>query len=73
MIESNRCGRPPPLPLFFIRMRTYGGDRSLADPRGIGQNVGEFAINFLRRRKMMVYRLILNEKGFEITYNGRKL
>lgn len=51
----------------------YGGDRSLADPRGIGKNVGEFAINFLRRRKMMVYRLVLNEKGFEITYNGRKL
>lgn len=35
---------------FFIRMRTHGGDRSLANSRGIRQNVGEFAINFTEEK-----------------------
>lgn len=66
----------PPLPspssLFFTRMRTYSGDRSLAESDKMSVNS---AINFLRRRKTMVYRFLMRtSKGFEITYNkGEKL
>ena len=72
--ESRRGGPPLPSPssLFFTRMRTYGGDRSLAESDKMSVNS---AINFLRRRKTMVYRFLMRtSKGFEITYNkGEKL